>query len=42
MIKNHQQKGKLGQKWLGSWALTMTSLHENENVTIQRGRKVVS
>lgn len=38
-IKNHNQKGKLGQKWLGPFPVI--SLHENENVSIQRGRKEV-
>lgn len=38
-IKNHQQKGKLGTKWLGPFKVTC--LHENENISIQRGRKEV-
>lgn len=38
-IKNHNQKGKLGSKWLGPFPVT--SLHENENISIQRGRREV-
>lgn len=38
-IKNHKQKGKLAQKWLGPFPVI--SLHENENISIQRGRKEI-
>lgn len=38
-IRNHNQKGKLGQKWLGPYQVLR--LHDNENIVIQRGRKEV-
>jgi transposase InsO family protein len=38
-IKNHQQKGKLGQKWLGPYKIIR--LQDNENVVIQRGKNEV-
>lgn len=37
--KNHQQKGKLGSKWVGPYEVIQ--LHNNENITIRRGRKEV-
>lgn len=39
LLKEHNQKGKLGAKWNGPY--TVISLHDNENVSIQRGRKEV-
>ena len=38
-VKNHQQKGKLGPKWVGPYSVI--KLNNNENITIQRGRKEV-
>jgi len=38
-VKNHQQKGKLGPKWVGPYSVI--KLHNNDNITIQRGRKEV-
>jgi len=38
-VKNHQQKGKLGPKWLGPY--NITNVHDNENVSIKHGRKEV-
>jgi hypothetical protein len=38
-VKNHQQKGKLGPKWVGPY--NVIQLNNNENITIQRGRKEI-
>ncbi|VVC31266.1 Envelope fusion protein-like, partial [Cinara cedri] len=38
-VKNHQQKRKLGPKWVGLYSVIQ--LHGNENITIQRGRKEI-
>jgi len=36
-MKNQNKKNTLGQNWLGPYEITMT--HDNENITIKRGRK---
>lgn len=38
-IKNQQRKGKLDPKWVGPYEVI--GLHENENVTILKGRKEI-
>ncbi|KAL4082949.1 hypothetical protein QTP88_029447 [Uroleucon formosanum] len=38
-VKNHQQKGKLGPKWVGPY--NVIQLNNNENITIQRGRREI-
>lgn len=39
LLKDHIHTGKLNPRWLGPFAVI--SLHDNENVSIQRGRKEV-
>lgn len=39
LTKDHTQKGKLSPKWKGPFEVI--SIHDNQNVSIQRGRKKV-
>lgn len=39
LLKNHNQNGKLNSKWKGPYVVT--EIHNNENVTILRGRKEI-
>ncbi|VVC26736.1 Integrase, catalytic core,Macro domain,Retropepsins,Zinc finger, CCHC-type,Ribonuclease H- [Cinara cedri] len=39
LVKDNKQKGKLQSKWMGPYLVT--TLHDNETVSIQRGRKKV-